>query len=257
MAERDLITRPLAPIGGFFAMSLDTFRAMFRRPFQLREFLEQTVFIAGVSIFPAIMLTVPFLGVVIYLVNQLLMQIGAIDLAGAGVGLAVIREIGPMASVLVVAGAGATAICADLGSRKIREEIDALQVLGVDPVHRLVVPRVLASTLVAVLLNAVVSAVAIGTGYVLSVALQGASPGQFAANLTLLTHLSDFVVSQIKAASFGLCAGLVACYRGLTTAGGAKGVGDSVNQTVILAIVLLFVFNVLITAVYLQLGGGA
>jgi phospholipid/cholesterol/gamma-HCH transport system permease protein len=257
MPQKDLLTRPLSPIGGFFAMCLDTFRAMFKRPFQLREFLEQTVFIAGVSILPAIMLTVPFLGVVIYLVNQLLMQIGAIDLAGAGVGLAVIREIGPMASVLVVAGAGATAICADLGSRKIREEIDALQVLGVDPIQRLVVPRVLASTLVAVLLNAVVSAVAIGTGYVLSVVLQGASAGQFVANLTLLTHLSDFVVSQIKAASFGLAAGLVACFRGLTTGGGAKGVGDSVNQTVILAIVLLFVFNVLITAVYLQIGSAS
>ncbi|HVV08208.1 ABC transporter permease [Amycolatopsis sp.] len=247
-------TRALRPIGGFLAMTLDTGLALFKRPFQTREFLQQTVFITGVSLVPAIMLTIPFLGVVIFLINQLLAQIGAIDIAGAGVGLAVIREIGPMASVLVVAGAGATAVCADLGSRKIREEIDAMQVLGIDPVHRLVLPRVLASTVVAVALNAVVSVVAIATGYVLSVLVQGASAGQFVANLTLLTSLSDFVVSEIKAALFGMSAGLVACYRGLTAGGGAKGVGDAVNQTVILSVVLLFLFNVLISAVYLQLG---
>ncbi|HVW45231.1 MAG TPA: ABC transporter permease [Amycolatopsis sp.] len=246
--------RALRPIGGFLAMCLDTALALFKRPFQTQEFLQQTVFIASVSLVPAIMLTIPFLGVVIFLINQLLAQIGAIDIAGAGVGLAVIREIGPIASVLVVAGAGATAVCADLGSRKIREEIDAMQVLGIDPVHRLVLPRVLASTVVAVALNAVVSVVAIATGYVLSVLVQGASAGQFVSNLTLLTTLADFVVSEIKAAVFGMSAGLVACYRGLTAGGGAKGVGDAVNQTVILAVVLLFLFNVLISAVYLQLG---
>jgi len=246
-------TRALRPIGGFLAMTLDTGLALFKRPFQTNEFLQQTVFIASVSLMPAIMLTIPFLGVVIFLINQLLAQIGAIDISGAGVGLAVIREIGPMASVLVVAGAGATAVCADLGSRKIREEIDAMQVLGIDPVHRLVLPRVLASTVVAVALNAVVSVVAIATGYVLSVLVQGASAGQFVANLTLLTTLNDFVVSEIKAAVFGMSAGLVACYRGLTAGGGAKGVGDAVNQTVILSVVLLFLFNVLISAVYLQL----
>lgn len=244
----------LRPIGGFIAMSLDTFRATFKRPFQLREFLEQTWFIAKVSIGPAIMLTIPFLGVVIFLINQLLAQIGGIDLSGAGVGLAVIREIGPVASVLIVAGAGGTAISADLGARKIRDEIDAIRVMGIDPIQRLVVPRVLASTLVALMLNCVVCLVAISTGYVLSVTLQGASPGQFIANLTLLTHFSDLVLSEIKAGLFGLSTGLVACYRGITTAGGPRGVGDSVNQTVVLSVVLLSVLDVLMTAIYLQLG---
>ena len=244
----------IRPVGGFIAMSLDVVRAAFRPPFQLREFLEQTLFIARVSIGPAIMLTIPFLGVVIFLVNQLLAQIGGIDLAGAGVGLAVIREIGPVASVLIVAGAGGTAISADLGARTIRDEIDAMKVMGVDPVQRLVVPRVLASTLVALMLNMASSVIAIGTGYVLSVVVQGASPGQFIANLTLLTHTGDLVLSEVKAGIFGLAAGLVACYRGLTTGGGPKGVGDSVNQTVVLSVVVLSVLDVLLTAVYVQLG---
>ncbi|MCW2717504.1 MAG: transporter permease [Pseudonocardia sp.] len=253
MARRSAVSFADA-LGSFIAMTLDTGRALFRRPFQWRELLEQIVFIARVSVGPAIMLTVPFLGVVIFLINQLLVQIGAVDLSGAGVGLGVVREIGPLAAVLIVAGAGATAICADLGSRTIREEIDAMKVLGIDPLQRLVVPRVLASTLVAMALNSLVSIVGISTGYALSVLVQGASPGQFMANLTLLTGLSDFVLSEIKAAVFGLSAGLVACYRGLTTSGGAKGVGDAVNQTVVLAIAALFVFNTVLSAVYLQLG---
>ncbi|MBE9373316.1 ABC transporter permease [Saccharopolyspora sp. HNM0983] len=236
-------------------MSLDTIRAVFRRPFQLREFLEQTVFLARVTILPCIFLAVPFLGVTIFFVNQLLAQIGAIDLSGAGTALAVVREIGSMASVLVLAGAGSTAICADLASRTIRDEINAMAVLGVDAIHRLVVPRVLATTLLAVGLNAVVCVVGISTGYVFSVLLQGASAGQFVANLPLLVGLADVVVGVIKAVIFGLAAGLVGCYRGLTVGSGAKGVGEAVNETVVLVVSILFVVNTIITLIYMELGG--
>jgi phospholipid/cholesterol/gamma-HCH transport system permease protein len=243
------------PIGGFIAMSLDTFRAVFRRPFQLREFLEQLVFLARVTILPCLFLAVPFLGVTIFLVNQLLAQIGAIDLAGAGTALAVIREIGSMASVLVLAGAGSTAICADLASRTIREEIAAMEVLGVDPVHRLVAPRMLAATVVAVGLNAVVCVVGISTGYVFSVLVQGASPGQFVASLPLLVGLPDVIVGVIKVFIFGSAAGLVGCYRGLTVGFGAKAVGEAVNETVVLVVTILFVVNTIITLIYMQFGG--
>lgn len=247
----------IKPIGGFIAMSLDTVRALFRRPFQLSEFLEQTVFLVRVTILPCIFLAMPFLGVTIFMVNQLLIQIGALDLAGAGTGLAVVKEIGSLASVLVVAGAGSTAICADLAARTIREEISAMEVLGVDPVHRLVVPRVLATMVVALGLNAIVCVSGISTGYIFSVLVQGASPGQFVANLTLLTDLSDVVLGVVKSFVFGIAAGLLGCYRGLTTGSGAKGVGEAVNQTVILVVAILFVANTVITLIYLQLGNGS
>src|SRR3954466_1952732 len=188
----------LKPIGGVLPMSLDTCRAVGRRPFQVREFLDQTVFLARVTILPCIFLAMPFLGVTIFFVNQLLAQIGAIDLSGAGTALAVIREIGSMASVLVLAGAGSTAICADLASRTIREEIDAMEVLGIAPIRRRVVPRVLAATVVAIGLNAVVSVVGISTGYVFSVLVQGASAGQFVASLPLLVGLQDVLVGIAK-----------------------------------------------------------
>ena len=244
-----------AVLGRFYAMCLDTFVQMFRRPFQVREFVEQAWFIAKVSLVPTLLVAIPFCVIIVFQTNQLLGELGAVDLAGAGAGLAVVREIGPMVSVLVVAGAGATAICADLGARTIREEIDAMVTLGVNPLQRLVVPRVLASTVVALALNGLVTIFGLAGGFIFSVYVQHASPGLFVSNITLLVGLFDFLTSEFKAAVFGLLAGLVACYMGLNVKGGPKGVGDAVNQTVVFSFMLLFFANSIITAVFLQIKG--
>lgn len=245
----------LGALGDFFAFSIKLFRTMATQPFRFKEFVGQAWFITSVSLLPAIAVSIPFCVIIIFQVNQLLIQIGAIDLAGAGAAVAVVREIGPIVSVLVVAGAGATAICADLGSRKIREEIDAMEVLGIDPVSRLAVPRVVASAVVAVALNAVVCVVGLTGGYVFSVLLQGATPGLYLDNLTLLVGYEDLLAAELKAAVFGLLAGLTACYLGLHTKGGPKGVGEAVNQTVVFAFMLLFAANSVISAVFLQIKG--
>ena len=159
-----------------------------------------------------------------------------------------------MVTVLIVAGAGATAMCADLGSRTIREEIDAMEVLGINPVQRLVTPRMLASGLVALLLNSLVVIIGILGGYLFSVFVQDVNPGAFAAGITLLTGIPEVAISCVKAALFGLIAGMVACYRGLTiSGGGAKAVGNAVNETVVYAFMGLFVVNVVVTAIGIQL----
>ena len=234
-------------VGAFYATALETFRLTAKRPFQFREFVAQAWFIASVSIVPTLLMAVPLCVMVVFQINVLLNEIGAIDLSGAGAGVAVIREIGPVVTVLVVAGAGATAICADLGSRTIREEIDAMEVLGINPIHRLVVPRVLASTLVALFLNGLVTAVGLTGGYLYAVFLQGATPGQFVTAISILTGIGDLMISELKAAIFGLLAGLVACHLGLSVKGGPKGVGDAVNQTVVVSFMLLFLANAIIT----------
>ncbi len=238
-------------------MCLDTFVQMFRRPFQLREFIEQSWFIARVSFVPTLLVAIPFCVIIVFQINQLLSELGAVDLAGAGAGLAVVREIGPLVSVLVVAGSGATAICADLGSRTIREEIDAMVTLGVNPLQRLVVPRVLASTVVALALNSFVTIFGLIGGFFFSVYVEHASAGLFVSNVTLLVGMFDFLTSEFKAAVFGLLAGLVACFMGLNVKGGPKGVGDAVNQTVVFSFMLLFFANSVITAIFLQIKGGS
>lgn len=121
-------------------MMIDTGRAAFRRPFQFGEFLDQTWMIARVSLVPTLLVSIPFTVLVAFTLNILLREIGAADLSGAGTAFGTITQLGPVVTVLVVAGAGATAICADLGARTIREEIDAMRVLGIDPIQRLVVP---------------------------------------------------------------------------------------------------------------------
>jgi phospholipid/cholesterol/gamma-HCH transport system permease protein len=129
-------------------------------------------------------------------------------------------------------------------------------VLGIDPIHRLVVPRVLACSLVGMLLNALVSMVGLVGGFVFGVYLQHVSAGAYLATLTQLTGLPEVVIATIKAVSFGMIAGLVGCYRGLTVSGGSKGLGTAVNETVVLCVVALFAVNVVLTTIGVRYGTG-
>ncbi|WP_425293993.1 MlaE family ABC transporter permease [Mycobacterium attenuatum] len=237
-------------------MCVLTGKALFRGPVQWREFILQCWFIMKVALLPTIMVAIPLTVLLIFTLNVLLAQFGAADLSGAGAGIAAVTQLGPQVTVLVVAGAGATAICADLGARTIREEIDAMEVLGIDPIHRLVVPRVLAATVVSILLNALVITVGLVGGYLFGVYLQNVSAGAYLATLTAITGLPEVIIAAIKAASFGLIAGLVGCYRGLTVRGGSKGLGTAVNETVVLCVVALFAVNVILTTIGVRFGTG-
>jgi phospholipid/cholesterol/gamma-HCH transport system permease protein len=242
----------LAGVGTFVTFSLDTARAMVRRPFQVRELIQQAWFISSVSILPAALVSIPFGAVIALQLGSLVRQLGAQSFTGAASVLAVVRESGPIVTALIIAGAGGSAICADLGARTIREEIDAMRVLGIDPVQRLVVPRVIATMLVAVLLNGLVSVVGVAGGYVFNVLMQGGTPGAYVASFQALGQPADLVAGEIKALVFGAATALVASYKGLNADGGPKGVGDAVNQSVVITFMLLFALNFLVTAVYFQ-----
>ncbi len=242
-------TKPVRALGDFFMLAFDTLIAIPRAPFAWREFLDQTWFVARVSLLPTIMLSIPFTVLAVFTVNILLVEFGAADYSGSGAALGAVTQIGPLVTVLVVAGAGATAMCADLGARTIREEIDAMRVIGIDPIQALVVPRVLAATVVAFMLNSMVAIVGIAGGFAFSVFVQHVTPGAFAAGLTLLTGLPEVIISLSKAALFGLAASLIACYKGIHVGGGPAGVGNAVNETVVYSFMALFVINVVATAV--------
>ena len=243
----------LRSTGSLFALFLDVVRALPRRPFQTKEFINQAWFIASVTILPTALVAIPFGAVIALQLGTLTQQIGAQSFTGAASVLAILREASPIVTALLIAGAGGSAICADLGSRKIREEIDALEVLGVSPIQRLVVPRVLATMLVSVLLNGLVSVVGTVGGYFFNVVLQGGTPGAYLSSFTAVAQLPDLWAGEIKALIFGLIAAVVASYKGLTAGGGPKGVGDAVNQSVVITFMLLFVTNFVLTAVYFQL----
>ena len=170
--------------GNLFALGLDTLRALPRRPFQTKEFIQQSWFVASVTILPTALVSIPFGAVIALQLGNLTRQLGAQSFTGSASVLAVIREASPIVTALLIAGAGGSAICADLGARKIREEIDAMQVLGIDPIQRLVVPRVLAMMLVAVLLNGLVSVVGVGRRLL----LQRRPAGRYAGCLPGVLH---------------------------------------------------------------------
>lgn len=245
----------LAAFGDYFLFVGEVLKGLPKARFQFREFLEQAWFISNVTIIPALLMAIPFCVIIVFDTNQLLTEIGAADLAGAGAGLAVIREIGPVASVLVVAGAGATAVCADLGSRKIREELDALEALGINPIHRLVTPRIFASALVAVCLNGLLCLTGLIGGYIFSVYSSHVAPGLYVSNLTLLVGPADFFMSELKALIFGIIAGTIACFLGVNAKGGPRGVGNAVNQTVVFTFMALFSVNSVLTALFLKIHG--
>jgi len=250
-------TRPaLTAVGGFARMCVLTGKALFRPPFQWREFILQAWFLFRVSFLPTLAVSAPLTVLLIFLLNILLAEFGAADVSGAGAAIGAVTQLGPLVTVLVVAGAGSTAICADLGARTIREEIDALEVLGIDPIHRLVVPRVVASTFVALLLNGAVITIGLVGGFVFGVYLQNVSAGAYVSTLTLITGLPEVLISVVKATVFGLIAGLVGCYRGLTVSGGAKGVGTAVNETLVLCVIALFAVNVVLTTIGVRFGTG-
>jgi phospholipid/cholesterol/gamma-HCH transport system permease protein len=248
------VAKPVRALGDFFALSLDTFVQMFRPPWAWREFLLQTWFVARVALLPTILLSIPFTVLTTFTINVLLVEIGAADFSGTGAALGTVTQTGPIVTVLVIAGAGATAMCADLGARTIREELDALRVLGINPVQALIVPRVLAATLVSLMLASLVCLVGIIGGFVFSVFFQNVTPGAFAAGLTLLVGAPQVIVALIKAAIFGLAASMIACYKGISVGGGPQGVGNAVNETVVYTFMALFVINLIATAVAVKAG---
>ena len=189
--------------GEIAAMVVDVTRRIFTTRFQVREFIEQAWFITSVTLMPTILVSIPFGAVISLQVGNLTGQLGAQSFAGATAVLAVVREAAPIAAALIIAGAAGSAICSDLGARKIREEIDAMEVLGVDPLARLVVPRVLATMFVALMINGIVIGAGIGGGYFFTVIIQGGSAGAFLSSFTALASITDLYITCIKADVFG------------------------------------------------------
>lgn len=239
----------LEQLGGVTSMGVDGVLSI-RKGFPFREFIDQCWFIAKVTMIPVVLIAIPF-GVIIALhVGALARQLGAESHIGAAMVLAVVREAAPVATALLIAGAGGSAMTADLGSRRIRSELDAMEVMGVDPVHRLVLPRLAAATVVALLLVGVVSFSGIAGGWVMAVPMQGGTSGAYFASFTELAQLADFWSSLGKAAIFGFLAAAIACHYGYNARGGPKAVGEAVNKAVVLTFIILFFVNFTLTALY-------
>lgn len=224
-----------------------------QRRFSWSEFLFQAWFMVRVALLPTILVAIPFGVIVSVQVGGIAQQIGAASFSGAVNGIGVLRQGAPLVTSLMIAGAVGSAITSDLGARTIREEVDALRVMGINPVNRLVAPRLLAALVVALLLNVVVAVTAIGTGFALNVGGGQVSSGTYLGSFVSFAQPTDLLLAELKAAIFGFIATIVSAQKGLSASGGPKGVADAVNQSVVLSFILLAVVNVALTQAYVML----
>ncbi|MGV0741325.1 MlaE family ABC transporter permease [Mycolicibacterium sp. XJ870] len=249
--------RALRTVGGQCVLTVRTFQCLFadvvRGRFPFTEFVEQATFMARTAVVPTLFVAVPFSITLAIQFSLLAGQLGATSLAGAANGLAVIRQGAPLVAAILMAAAVGSATSADLGSRTIRDEIDAMEVMGVSAIRRLVVPRLVASVLIAVALTGFTCFIGFLAGYSFTVMLQGGTPGSYTATFSSFATVDDLVLTLLKAVVFGVIVAIIACYKGLDTSGGPAGVANSVNASVVQSILLLMLVNVLMSQMYLIL----
>jgi phospholipid/cholesterol/gamma-HCH transport system permease protein len=178
---------------------------------------------------------------------------GAVDRVGAFVPVALLREGGPIISGAVMAGTIGTTITAEIGARVIREEIDALRVMGIDPIRNLVLPRIVALTLVMLVLNLLGLVAGVLGAYAGAVGLLGGTSGSFWRQALANTSYVDLWASEIKTLIFGFMIGIVACQKGLSVSGGAEGVGRAVNESVVACLVGVGAVGLLFTTLFLSI----
>ncbi|MBI3228561.1 MAG: ABC transporter permease [Mycolicibacterium cosmeticum] len=247
----------IATVGDQFVVGVRTLQYLFADLFTGRfpwgEFVRQGAFMAGTSVVPTVLVALP-IGVTLSIQFALLAgQVGATSLAGAASGLAVIRQAASLVAAVLMAAAVGSAITADLGSRTMREEIDAMEVMGVSVLRRLVVPRFAAAILIGVALTGVVCFVGFLASYLFNVYFQNGAPGSFVATFASFTTTGDMVLALFKAVIYGAIVAVVACQKGLSTKGGPTGVANSVNAAVVESILILMIVNVAISQLYTML----
>jgi phospholipid/cholesterol/gamma-HCH transport system permease protein len=234
----------LEEVGNMMILTGKTVASAVRPPFPYgSEFTAQFLFALRLCWFPLLISTVAFnYGAPGLQAANFLGLFGALDRLGGFFVLAAIRENAPFIDAVVLSGVAGTAITADLGARKIREELDALQVLGVDPIKNLVVPRFLALMLVTGLFDVYALLFGILGGVVASL-VNHAPLGPFWATFFNNASTTDLWGSVVKTTVFGAIIAIVCCYKGMTASGGAEGVGRAVNQAVVIAFLWVFAFN--------------
>lgn len=211
------------------------------------EFLQQAWMLLKVTAIPAVLMAIPFGAMVSVQVSGIMNQVGASSLVGAASGVGVIRQGAPITAGLLMGGAAASAIASDLGARTIREEIDAMRVMGVDPVRRLVVPRFLGLTVIAPILCVVIVCAGVMASYLLAITVNDVTPGSFWASFGAFAKVVDIWFAIGKSVVFAVLVCVIASLRGLEAKGGPRGVADAVNSSVVLSVVFIVVANLAIT----------
>ncbi|MBF0191800.1 MAG: ABC transporter permease [Magnetococcales bacterium] len=238
-------------MGRLFLFLWEVLRSVPTPPYRWGNFLKQVHFIGIRSLF-VIALTAVFTGMVLALQGYYtLSRFGSEALLGPAVALSIIRELGPVLSGLMVTGRAGSALTAELGIMRIREQIDALDVMGISPLKFLVTPRIEAGLLAVPLLTVLFDVIGVWGGYLVAVRLLGMSGGTYFGGIESAVGMHDIVTGLIKSLCFGLIVTWICTYKGYFTRRGAEGVSQATTSAVVMSSVLILICDYFITSIML------
>ncbi|MGE0174308.1 MAG: MlaE family ABC transporter permease [Oligoflexales bacterium] len=243
----DRIIKIVRDFGAFLMYGKETFVLVFKPPFRTRLVLHQMEFIGNESLF-IIMISGFFLGAVFSLqIGSIFAIFGAQGMVGAASGKALSRELSPLVTGFLLAGRGGAAITAELATMKVTEQIDAMEAMAVDPIHYLVVPRVIATICMMPLLVGVFNFTGQIGSLVVSFFMFDVDQGVYFDKLIRIVEIGDIWRGMQKALVFGAIISLLSCRAGLTASGGAKGVGMATTNSVVMTLLVLLAVDFIIT----------
>lgn len=244
---------PVATLQDFCLLAAKALANIFRAPHYWDDVLTQMDRI-GVGSLPIVMLTGGFSGAVMALqMSKALDTYGASSQVGQIVSITLVAQLGPVLTSLLVAGRNASGIASELGSMKVTEQIDAMRALGTDPVQKLVTPRMLAMTIMLPFLTVVADFVGMVGGWLVALGLIGTTTAMYWTGVYEILEYEDVLQGLIKPLFNGFVISLVGCYYGITTTGGTQGVGRSTTQAVVVSSVWVFVINLFLTQIFVNL----
>ncbi len=222
---------------------------LFTSPLKFRRVIEQISFI-GVKSTVIVLLTGMATGMVLALqMFYALNKFGGESLLGPTVALSLVRELGPVLSALMITGRAGSAVTSEIGIMRITEQIDALEIMAINPFRYLIVPNILAAVISFPVLSAMCSFVGIWGGYLVGVELLGMSPGTYFGEISNYLHMQDISMGVYKSLSFGFIMSWICCYKGYYTEHGAKGVGKATTQAVVISSVFILIWDYFLTSV--------
>jgi phospholipid/cholesterol/gamma-HCH transport system permease protein len=240
--------RKIGAIGVFFGRILAGIVPALARP----RLIVHQVYNAGARSLIIIMLSGLFVGMVLGLQGfDLLQRIGSEEVLGIGIALALLKELGPVMTALLFAGRAGTALASEIGLMRATDQLTAMEMMAVDPVHRIVVPRFLGGLIAVPLLVAIFNVIGLYGAQLIAVQQMGIDAGSFWGQTQSAVELDDVTEGVVKSFVFGVACSLIAVYEGFHSAPTAEGVGLATTRTVVTSSVLVLLLNYLLTAFYL------
>src|SRR3954468_6419254 len=252
----DLLKEPVLAVQEFVLLAARALKNIFRRPHYVDDIILQMDAI-GVGSLPVVVMIGTFSGVVMALqMSRALAQYGQVGKTGTLVSLTLSRELGPVLTALMVAGRNASGMASELGSMKVTEQIDAMRALGTDPIQKLVTPRLIATCSMLPMLTIIADFVGMFGGFIIAKFLLGLLGRQYWMSVWHdLQWWLDVTQGLVKPFIFAFVISLVGCFYGLRTTGGTQGVGRATTQAMVVATVLIFVLDLLLTKIFIDTGG--